>query len=304
MAGLRRKGEERRVRRAVAAQASTSDAVFTQESGTNPMEQDDFPDIDTKTASGARVYDYMLGGSDNYAVDRLAADQVEGLLPGTKAIARNNRRFMERVVRYLAADCGIRQFVDNGSGLPTQNNVHQIAQGITPGSRVVYVDHDPVVLRHQRVNALAENESTAFILADARNVGEILGYPETLRLLDFGQPAAALYLSFLHFIPDEDDPWRMTRQMMDRLAPGSYLAISHIVSDDLELRQTMTDLARSNIKGSFGRIRKKQEVRDFFDGLELVEPGLVNITAWRPDGREEEQSQQWIVFGGVARKPA
>jgi hypothetical protein len=250
------------------------------------MEQDDFPDIDTKTASGARVYDYMLGGTDNYAVDRFAANQVEDLLPGTKAMARNNRRFMERVVRYLAGDCGIRQFVDNGSGLPTQNNVHQIAQSITPGARVVYVDHDPVVLRHQRVNALAENESTAFILADARNVSEILGYPETLRLLDFGQP------------------WGMTGQMMDRLAPGSYLAISHIVSDDLELRQTMTDLARSNIKGSFGRIRKKQEVRDFFDGLELVEPGLVNITAWRPDGQEEEQSQQWIVFGGVARKPA
>jgi len=268
------------------------------------MEQDDFPDIDTKTASGARVYDYMLGGSDNYAVDRFAADQVEDLLPGTKAMARNNRRFMERAVRYLAADCGIRQFIDNGSGLPTQNNVHQIAQGITPGSRVVYVDHDPVVLRHQRVNALAENESTAFILADARNVGEILSHHETARLLDFGQPAAALYLSFLHFIPDEDDPWRMTRQMMDRLAPGSYLAISHIVSDDPELRQTMTELARSNIRGSFGRIRRKQEVRDFFEGLELVEPGLVNITAWRPDGREEDQSQQWIVFGGVGRKPA
>jgi hypothetical protein len=268
------------------------------------MEQDDFPDIDTKTASGARVYDYMLGGTDNYAVDRLAANQVEDLLPGTKAMARNNRRFMERVVRYLAADCGIRQFIDNGSGLPTQNNVHQIAQSITPGARVVYVDHDPVVLRHQRVNALAENESTAFILADARQVDKVLSYPETLQLLDFSQPAAALYLSFLHFIPDEDDPWGMTRRMMDRLAPGSYLAISHIVSDDLELRQTMTALARSNIKGSFGRIRKKQEVRDFFDGLELVEPGLVNITAWRPDGREEEQSEQWIVFGGVARKLA
>jgi len=182
--------------------------------------------------------------------------------------------------------------------------VHQIAQSVTPGARVVYVDHDRVVLRHQRVNALAENASTAFILGDARHVDEVLGSPETLRLLDFGQPAAALYLSFLHFIPDEDDPWGMTRRMMYRLAPGSYLAISHIVSDDLELRQTMTDLARSNIKGSFGRVRKKQEVRDFFDGLELVEPGLVNITAWRPDGREEEQSQQWILFGGVARKTA
>ena len=267
------------------------------------MEQDDFPDIDTKTASGARVYDYMLGGADNYAVDRFAADQVEDLLPGTKAMARNNRRFMERVVRYLAADCGIRQFIDNGSGLPTQNNVHQIAQGITPGSRVVYVDHDPVVLRHQKVNALAENESTAFILADARNVGEILSHHETARLLDFAQPAAALYLSFLHFVPDEDDPWRMTRQMMDRLAPGSYLAISHIVSDDLELRQTMTELARRNIRGSFGRIRRKQEVRDFFDGLELVEPGVVLVTTWRPEAAQPGDAPDVPTFAGVGRKP-
>lgn len=268
------------------------------------MEQDGFPDIDTKTASGARMYDYMLGGTDNYAADRIAADQVEELLPGTKAMARNNRRFMERVVRYLAADCGIRQFIDNGSGLPTQNNVHQVAQSAAPRSRVVYVDSDPVVLRHQRVSALAENESTAFILADARNVAEILSYPGSVRLLDFGQPAAALYLSFLHFIPDADDPRGMVRQMMDRLAPGSYLAISHVVSDDVGLRQNMTELARGATRGNFGRVRRKQEVRAFFEGLELVEPGLVNVTAWRPDGREEEQGQQWSVFGGVARKPA
>src|SRR6266568_1885860 len=129
------------------------------------MQRDEFADIDTKTPSAARVYDYMLGGTDNYAVDRMAAEQMEELLPGTKAMARNNRRFLERVVRYLAADCGIRQFVDNGSGLPTQNNVHNIAQGIAPESRVVYIDKDPVVLRHQKVNALAENENTAFILA-------------------------------------------------------------------------------------------------------------------------------------------
>jgi hypothetical protein len=268
------------------------------------MEQDSFPDIDTRTASGARIYDYMLGGTDNYAVDRIAADQVEGLLPGTKAMARNNRRFMERVVRYLAEDCGIRQFIDNGSGLPTQNNVHQIAQRVTPGSRVVYVDSDPVVLRHQKVNALAENESTAFILADARNVTEILNHPGTVRLMDFDQPAAALYLSFLHFIPDADDPWGMVHQMMDRLAPGSYLAISHIVSDDVGLRENMTELAQGATRGNFGRIRRRQEVGAFFQGLEPVEPGLVNVTAWRPDGREEEQGQGWLVYGGVARKPA
>jgi len=268
------------------------------------MQQDDFPEIDTKTASGARMYDYMLGGTDNYAVDRIAINQIEEMFPGTKALARNNRRFMERVVRYLTRDCGIRQFIDNGSGLPTQDNVHTVADSIAPGSRVVYVDSDPVVLRHQKVSALAENENTAFILADARNVDDILDHPETARLLDFDEPAAVLYLAFLHFIPDEDDPWDMTRRMMSRLAPGSYLAISHLVSDDPEVRELATEFVRDAMKGRFGRIRKKREVRTFFDGLELLEPGLVDITAWRPDGREEEQSRQWIVLGGVARKPA
>lgn len=278
--------------------------MFNQEVGQTGMQQDDFPEIDTKTASGARMYDYMLGGTDNYAVDRTAINQIEEMFPGTKALARNNRRFMERVVRYLTRDCGIRQFIDNGSGLPTQDNVHTVAHSIAPGSRVVYIDSDPVVLRHQKVSTLAENENTAFILADARNVDDILDHPETARLLDFDEPAAVLYLAFLHFIPDEDDPWDMTRRMMSRLAPGSYLAISHLVSDDPEVRELATEFVRDAMRGRFGRIRKKREVRAFFDGLELLEPGLVDITAWRPDGREEEQSRQWIVFGGVARKPA
>jgi hypothetical protein len=233
--------------------------VFKPESGINRMQQDDFPDIDTKTASGARVYDYMLGGTDNYAVDRIAADQAEDMLPGTKAMARNNRRYLERVVRYLAQDFGIRQFIDNGSGLPTQNNVHQIAQSIAPESRVVYIDSDPIVLRHQRVNALAANENTAFILADARNVDEILDHPDMIRLLDFNEPTAALYLTFLHFIPDKEDPWGMVRQMMSRLAPGSYLVISHLVSDDPEIRQLMTEFignAAGDTLGGYGRRRR------------------------------------------------
>jgi hypothetical protein len=264
----------------------------------------DFADIDTKTPSGARVYDYMLGGTDNYAIDRMAANQAEELMPGTKAMARNNRRYMERVVGYLAGECGIRQFIDNGSGLPTRNNVHHIAQAIAPASRVVYIDNDPVVLRHQKVSALAENENTAFVLADATSVDQILDHPETRRLLDPGEPTAALYLTFLHFIPDSADPWDMIRRMMDHLAPGSYLAISQIVSDDAEVRQRMTEFALTNTRGNFGRFRKKQEVRAFFEGLEVVEPGLVNVNEWRPDGREEEQSTVWIEFGGVGRKPA
>jgi hypothetical protein len=266
------------------------------------MQPGDFADIDTKTPSGARVYDYMLGGTDNYVVDRIAADQTEQMMPGTKALARNNRRYVERVVRYLAGECGIRQFIDNGSGLPTRSNVHHIAQAIAPESRVVYIDNDPVVLRHQRVSALAENENTAFVLADATNVEEILAHPETRRLIRPGEPTAALYMTFLHFIPDEADPWGMVRRMMGCLAPGSYLAVSQIVSDDPAVRQQMTEFALGNTKGNFGRFRKKQEVRAFFDGLEVAEPGLVNVNDWHPDGREEEQSTLWIEFGGVARK--
>jgi S-adenosyl methyltransferase len=268
------------------------------------MRPNGFAEIDTKHASGARMYDYMLGGKDNYAVDRVTIDQLENMLPGTKALARNNRRFLERVVRYLSQECGIRQFIDNGSGLPTQDNVHQIAQRIAPETRVVYVDSDPIVLRHQKVAALAENANTAFIHADARDVDVIVDHPETRRLIDFSEPTAVLYLAFLHFIPDESDPWAMTRRMMSSLVPGSYLAISHLVSDDAGVREHATEFVRDSMGGRFGRIREKQEVMAFFEGLEPVEPGLVNINDWRPDGRKEEQSRQWIWFGGAARKPA
>jgi hypothetical protein len=266
------------------------------------MRPDDFADIDTKTPSGARVYDYMLGGTDNYVVDRIAAEQAEQMMPGTKALARNNRRYVERVVRYLAGECGIRQFIDNGSGLPTRNNVHHIAQAITPESRVVYIDIDPVVLRHQRVSALAENENTAFVLADATDVDEILAHPETRRLIRPDEPTAVLYLTFLHFVPDDADPWGMVHRMLGHLVPGSYLAVSQIVSDDPEIRDRMTEFALRNTKGNFGRFRRKQEVRAFFDGLEVVDPGLVDVNEWHPDGHEEQQSTSWIEFGGVAQK--
>jgi hypothetical protein len=266
------------------------------------MTRDEFADINTKTVSGARVYDYLLGGTDNYAIDRMAADQVEDILPGTKAMARNSRRFLERVVRYLADDCGIRQFIDNGSGLPTQDNVHQIAQRLAPDSRVVYIDSDPIVVRHQKVNALAENQNAAFILSDARDVESILDHPDTRRLIDFGKPVALLYFMFLHFIPDESDPEGMIRSVLDRLVPGSYLAITHVVSDDAKVRQQMTEVSLANTRGNFGRIRSREEVRAFFGDLEPVEPGLVDIREWRPEGRDEEQADRWFVFGGVARK--
>ena len=181
---------------------------------------------------------------------------------------------------------------------------HQIAQRLAPDSRVVYIDRDPIVVRHQKVNALAENQNTAFILSDARDVERILDSPDTRRLIDFGKPAAVLYFMFLHFVPDESDPRGMVRGMMDRLAPGSYLVVSHVVSDEARVRQQMTEVSLANTRGNFGRIRSREEVRAFFDGLEPVEPGLVDIRDWRPDDRGEEQADRWFMFGGVAHKPA
>ena len=268
------------------------------------MQPDDFPEIDTRTVSVARAYDYMLGGTDNYEVDRQAVGMLEDMMPGTYAMTRNNRRYLERVVHHLAAECGIRQFIDNGSGLPTQNNVHQVAQEAAPGSKVVYVDIDPVVLAHGRVRALlAEDESTAFIEADACDFGRILSHPDTQRLIDFDKPVGALYVSFLHCVPDARDPFGVVRQIVDRLAPGSYVAISHLTSDDAQVRERVTKFGLEAHGGHWGRVRSREEVAGFFDGLELLPPGLVKVNEWHPDGREEPDSPDWFEYGGVARKP-
>lgn len=268
------------------------------------MEPDDFPEIDTRTASVARAYDVLLGGTDNYEIDRRASEVLEDMMPGSYAMTRNNRRYLERVVRYLAGECGIRQFIDNGSGLPTQNNVHQVAQQVAPGSKVVYVDIDPVVLAHGRVKSLvAEDESTAFIEADVCDVDRILSHPDTQRLINFDEPVGALYISFLHCIPDARDPGGVVRQLIGRLAPGSYLAISHLTSDDPQVRERITAFGLEAFGGQWGRVRSREEVAEFFDGLELVPPGLVKVNEWHPDGREEPDSPDWFEFGGVARKP-
>jgi hypothetical protein len=266
---------------------------------------DDYPSIDTQRASAARCYDHMLGGTDNYEIDRRTNEALEDMNPGTFAMARNNRRYLERVVRYLAGEGGIRQFIDHGTGLPTRNNVHQVAQGLAPGSRVVYVDNDPVVLAHGRVRALlAENDSTTFIEADACDTDAILGHPDTRRLINFDEPVAVLFISFFHNVPDARDPAGIAHGLMARLAAGSYLAMSHVVSDDPEVRRKGTEMLLAATGGNFGRLRARDEVAAFFDGLEIVDPGLVNVTDWRPDGRDEEQTLGWFEYGGVGRRPA
>ncbi len=268
------------------------------------MQPDDFPEIDTRTASVARIYDYTIGGTDNYEVDRRAADAIEDMLPGSYVLGRNNRRYLERVVRYLAGECGIRQFIDHGTGLPTQNNVHQVAQSVAPESRVVYVEIDPVVLAHGRVRALlAEDNSTAFIEADATDTDKILGHPATRRLINFDEPVAALYISFLHCIADERDPGGAIRRMTERLVPGSYVAVSHLVADDPAIRERITTFTLQATGGNWGRVRTREEVAAYLGGLDLVPPGLVRGTEWHPDGREEPEFAEWYEYAGVARKP-
>jgi SAM-dependent methyltransferase len=265
---------------------------------------EELPGIDPSKAHVARMYDYYLGGDNNFDADRVACMELDKLVPGTRGLAVNNRSYLVRVVSTLAHDYGVKQFIDIGTGLPTQNNVHQVAKSAHPDARVVYVDNDPIVSVHARA-LISDDDSTVFLLEDARNTGDILNHPDTRRLIDFSEPVAALYISFLHQIPDRDDPGALVRHMMDRLAPGSFLAISHLVSADPELRTKLTDLMLNATEGHWGRVRAKPEVDKFFGGLEAIPPGLVEITTWRPDDTAaEEQTFDWIEYGGVARKQA
>jgi hypothetical protein len=264
---------------------------------------EDLPGIDPSKAHVARMYDYYLGGENNFEADRIACLELDKIVPGTRGLAINNRNYLVRVVRTLANDYGIRQFIDIGTGLPTQNNVHQVVKQAHPDARVVYVDIDPIVSVHGRA-LIPDDGSTAFILEDVRQTEDILNHADTQRLIDLAEPVAVLYISFLHQIPDRDDPAGLVHRMMSRLAPGSFVALSHLVSADPELRTRLTDLMLNVTEGNWGRVRTKAEVERYFNGLEVIPPGLVEITTWRPDGTAPEaQTFDWIEYGGAARKP-
>jgi hypothetical protein len=264
---------------------------------------EDLPGIDPSKAHVARMYDYYLGGENNFEADRIACMELDKIVPGTRGLAINNRNYLVRVVRTLANDYGIRQFIDIGTGLPTQNNVHQVAKQAHSDARVVYVDLDPIVSVHGRA-LIPDDGSTVFILEDVRQTEDILNHPDTRRLIDLSEPVAVLYISFLHQIPDRDDPAGLVRRMTSRLAPGSFVALSHLVSADPELRARLTDLMLNVTEGNWGRVRTKAEVERYFGDLDVIPPGLVEITTWRPDGTAaEEQTFDWIEYGGVARKP-
>lgn len=264
---------------------------------------EELPGIDPSKAHVARMYDYYLGGENNFEADRIACMELDKVVPGTRGLAINNRSYLVRVVHTLAAEYGVRQFIDIGTGLPTQNNVHRVAQRVHPDTRVVYVDADPIVSVHAKA-LVADDDSTVFVLADAKDTDGIVRHADTRRLIDLDEPVAALYMSFLHQIPDREDPYALVGSLLDRLAPGSFLAVSHLVSPDPELRRKLTDIMLAATEGNWGRVRMKREVDPFFEGMEVIDPGLVEITTWRPDGTTaEEQTYDWIEYGGVARKP-
>jgi hypothetical protein len=260
--------------------------------------------IDATVPTAARMYDHYLGGKDNYAVDRAACEELDKVVPSTRALALNNRRFLQRVVGTLAQEYGVRQFLDHGSGLPTQNNVHQVAQRIDPTSHVLYVDNDPMVLVHGRA-LLEQDERTAVIQADLRETEEIFSHPDTRRLIDFSQPVAVLFNSVFHCIPDSDTdgPLAVVRRVTERLVPGSYLVMCQLVSEDAEVRDFVTSFMDQATQGHWGRVRQEKDVAEWFEGMEILEPGLVEVSTWRPDNEvaPRQLTQEWIEFGGAGR---
>ena len=257
--------------------------------------------IDTSVAHPARVYDYWLGGKDNFAADREAAERVLAVSPGLRWRIQANRRFLARAVRYLAEDAGIRQFLDIGTGIPSANNTHQVAQEVTPGARIVYVDNDPIVLSHARALLTSGPQgATQYVHGDVREPGPII--ESAAETLDFSQPVALMLIGVLHLIQDSEDPWGLVAWLMAQLPAGSYLAISH-PAIDIGPGQAEAQRRYNERVSTPQTLRSRDQVARFFEGLELVEPGLVYVHAWRPGEFDTAPEDATSAWGGVARKP-
>ncbi|MEU6082575.1 SAM-dependent methyltransferase [Streptomyces sp. NPDC047108] len=260
--------------------------------------------IDTSRPHPARVYDWLLGGKDNYPVDEALAQQILGVDANAAGTAKANRAFMHRATRWLAGT-GISQYLDIGTGIPTEPNLHQVAQGIAPAARIVYADNDPIVLRHAEALLRSAPEGTTdYIQADVRDPGlltELAG-----RVLDLSRPVALSLIGLLHFVPDEDDAYGLVRSLLDALAPGSHLVLSH-VTGDFDPASAERVVALYGKGGVALRPRTRAEVAVFFDGLELVDPGLTPAPHWHPelgDGRPDAPGREPVpVYAAVARKP-
>jgi hypothetical protein len=258
------------------------------------------PKFDTRVAHVARVYDYWLGGKDNFAADRAAGEQAIKAFPNIVLSARANRAFLARAVRFLAGEAGIRQFLDIGTGIPTANNTHEVAQSAAPDSRIVYVDNDPVVLSHARALLASDPAgATAYIEADLRDPHKILA--SAAQQLDFSRPAALMLMAILQHLGDEDDPYGIVATLLGALPPGSYLALSHPAKDiDAASMAKMAD-SLNQMMAEKVTFRDRPAVARFFDGLDLVEPGMVQASRWRP-ASELEAASPAALWAGVARK--
>jgi hypothetical protein len=260
-----------------------------------------YNDIDTSVAHIARVYDYWLGGKDNFAPDREAGDEAIQAYPQLVSSVRANRAFLARTVRYLAGEAGIRQFLDIGTGIPTASNTHEVAQAIAPETRVVYADNDPMVLAHARALLRGTPEgSTAYLDADVRDPETILH--AAADLLDFSQPVAVMLVAILHFVGEDEGPQEIVSRLMANLPPGSSLTISHVPSDMHATAMKAMGDRLNRLLAQRSTYRSREQVTRFFDGLNLVPPGVVPIQEWRP-ATPEEATAAAAMWGGVALKP-
>ncbi|QXJ20241.1 SAM-dependent methyltransferase [Actinomadura graeca] len=258
--------------------------------------------IDRGRASVARVYDYLLGGAHNFSADRDVARTLEAIEPRARAIAAANRAFLTRATRYLAAEAGVRQFIDIGSGIPTQGNVHEIVQRVDPEARVVYVDHDPVAVAHS-TSILAENPHADVVQADITDPGSILEHPAVREMIDFDEPVGLLLVAVLHFVPDDRDPAAILAALTAPLPPGSHLAISHGTHKE-QTAEAVRQVYRRAVSGGQATLRTAGQIRDLFAGFDLLDPGLVHGPLWRPDSPQDvpEDPERFWFYAGLGRK--
>lgn len=259
--------------------------------------------IDNGVPHSARIYDYWLGGKDNFAADRAVAEALMTAIPTVRSMAAENRHFVHRAARYLAGKAGVRQFLDIGTGIPTRPNLHEVAQQVAPETRVVYVDNDPIVLAHARALMISSEQGRSeYIHADMRQPEMILNHRTLREVLDLDQPVALTMIAILMLLNDADDPWRKVRVLMDALPSGSYVAITHPTGD---FNPEAVKAAVASAVGSGMTLvpRSRDEVARFFEGWELVEPGIVPVMAWQPDDGEPADPHAAYYWAGVARKP-
>ncbi|XVU30626.1 SAM-dependent methyltransferase [Actinoplanes sp. CA-054009] len=281
----------------------TVDPLFSERLRGTRMEE--LPDIDTTRPHPARRYNYWLGGKDNFEPDRRSAHELEKLFPTVRLAARSNRDMLVRAVRYLATQGGVRQFLDIGPGLPTENNTHQVAQAVAPESRIVYVDNDPMVISHARNRLVSSPEGTTdYILADLRDPGAILGKLEELGTLDLTKPVGLVLVAVLHFIHGDNAAQPIVRTLLDALPPGSFLVATHVTHDFVD--EATVQAGRSYVASGISDVwsRSREEFGTLFDGLELVTPGIVQVSEWRSEpGIELPRREDISVWGAVGRKP-